>query len=518
LDLPLEWNADPYKDRNWRFHLHAWRMLDPLVFAWLETGDKQYIESVLSIIEDWRGFHVERGLFSAFGWYDMATGIRAMKLAFLLDRALRGEFEIDERHRETLLKLAELHVSKLLEPAFLSIGNHGHFQLHGLVALCTTASYLKSCPGALSYAETRWEDLLSRQFSSEGIHLEHSPGYHLFITNTVRQMLRSGWYEDFEHVQQLMAKAQANKVWMLSPDKTYVAVGDTSATPVSLTFPPGDQTCADMSSYESGCDLLKAFPESGYAIVRSNWALPPVSSSMLFFMASFHSGLHKHADDLSFELFEFGERLLTDTGPSSYNYDAWRDFAVSTRAHNALEINGKSSSTLDGDAYGSALREVGRRGNGFVLEGEVRHVSGVTQNRKLFYAPRHWLLVVDKLVGGSVTTATQWFHFAPQVQVTGPVAGPDALPIFDARLGSGRHISIEQLLPGCAGELTMGSSNPIQGWSTESYGQLVPRFTVGFTCSGDQRAHATLFVLDPQGRQQAVNEVDAILRELGLRP
>lgn len=28
FQLPLDWNVDPFRDRNWRYQLHAWRMLD----------------------------------------------------------------------------------------------------------------------------------------------------------------------------------------------------------------------------------------------------------------------------------------------------------------------------------------------------------------------------------------------------------------------------------------------------------------------------------------------------------
>lgn len=519
LSLPLNWDADPFKDTNWRFQLQAWRMVDPLVLAWLQTGDTHYLDDALVFVEDWHSYHIEQRLPSQYGWYDMATGIRAMKLAFLLDRAMRGEFELDVRGQSVLLELAELHVRKLLEPAFLSTGNHGLFQVHGLVALCSTVPYLKSCGGALAYAETHMQDLLSRQFSSEGVHLEHSPEYHLFVSATVQGMLGSGWYKNFEYIQHLMPEVQANRVWMLDPDRSVVAVGDSVASRYNLSFPAGDDTCVDVSTYQSRCYLLQAFSKSGYAVVRSDWAIPEVSSSMLFFMASFHSAAHKHADDLSFDLFEFGERLLTDTGKSSYNSDKWRDFAVSTRAHNALEIDGRSSSTRLADAYGSALRQVSRQGDAFALEGVIQHAnSGVTQRRRLFYTPRLWLLVVDDLAGASVATVTQWFHFAKQVQVTGPLPGPGAKSVFDARLRSGRLVQLEQLLPGCPSTLSFGSSSPIQGWETESYGHLVPRHTVGFTCTGNERAFATLLLLDPERRDQALADANAILKQLGLRP
>lgn len=72
------------------------------VAAWMQTGDPQFTESALAIIEDWHEFHIERALPSEFGWYDMSTGIRAMKLSFFLDRALRGEFETPDRRRALL--------------------------------------------------------------------------------------------------------------------------------------------------------------------------------------------------------------------------------------------------------------------------------------------------------------------------------------------------------------------------------------------------------------------------------
>ncbi len=31
LQLPLDWSADPFKDNNWLFQVHAWRMIDPLL-------------------------------------------------------------------------------------------------------------------------------------------------------------------------------------------------------------------------------------------------------------------------------------------------------------------------------------------------------------------------------------------------------------------------------------------------------------------------------------------------------
>ena len=516
LTLPLNWNANPYNDSNWRFQLHAWRMVDPLILACLKSGVETFIAEAVSIVQDWHAYHLTDGSPSAYGWYDMSTGIRAMKLAFLLDRALRRQFELTAEGQRMLVELAEAHARKLMEPDFLSLGNHGLFQLHGLIALCRTVPYLASCAPAVQYAETAMAKILDLQFSAKGIHLEHSPSYHFFVVDTVARMLRSGWYEEFEQTMALMRKAQQNKKWMVHPDMRDVTIGDSEEAERRLRLPPGQKACMDVALFRQDCYLLKAFPSSGYAIVRSDWAIPQSESSMLFFMGAFHSARHKHADDLSFELFEFGERVLTDSGKFSYNRGPFRDYVLSTRAHNTLEINGRSSSLRAADAYGSALKVAKRRGGAIRLEAQAVHQeSGVNHRRLLVYAPRQWLVVADR-IDGAITSATQWFHFSPQVQVFGPAQDEPPGTPYRARLRSGREIRIEQHASPCRAKLAFGQDNPIQGWSTTAYGAMTPRAALGFSCVGEHRSFVTVLTLDEQHHPQAMAAAAATLREMDL--
>lgn len=214
LVLPLNWNADPFKDSNWRFQLNAWRFIDPLILAWKQTGEPAYIDESLRLIADWHRFHIEERRPSPYGWGDMATGIRAMKLGWFLDSALRGEIALDAAHRSLLFELAHRRARMLREEDFLADGNHGLFQMHGLLALCRTLPYVESCTGAAAYAEGAMQKLLTLQFTDEGVHREHSPSYHMFVADTLRRMLRSGWYDDFEFVRRSMSRVDANRVWM----------------------------------------------------------------------------------------------------------------------------------------------------------------------------------------------------------------------------------------------------------------------------------------------------------------
>lgn len=507
IDLPIDWSADPFDDRNWQFHVHAWRMLDPLIMAWKKTGDAHFINRALAIVEDWHDYHLNRGKKSLFGWYDMSTGIRAMKIAFLMDRALRGDFDLDENMHLILLELSHSHAVKLQEPKFLSHGNHGLFQLHGLMALCTTLPFLKSCANAIDYSETAMEKLIQSQFSTEGVHLEDSPEYHFFGADTLQKMLRSGWYDSFESIYNLMEKVKHNKIWMVHPDKRDVTVGDSEGKRREIEFPLGNDFCKNPVPYHPDCYHLKTFPETGYAVVRSDWAMPEEDSSMLFFMASFHSTAHKLPDDLSFELFEFGERILTNSGKYSYSKDSFRDFVRSTRAHNTVEINNRSFSLRSRDTYGSALDRVEKINGTFYLEGEVAHDGLRTKHqRRLIYSPRQWLLVLDRFETDNADSFTQWFHFAPQIELSGPIPGiGNEVPGYLAKLSNGVTITVDQVFTQCPSELYKGSQKPIQGWSTAGYGKMVPRYSLGFFCSGREKTLGTLFSFDPDSRQKAMN-------------
>lgn len=119
FELPFDWGADPYEDRTWRFRLHTLRNF---VDKALAAGDFGYARDVFL---DWKRWHdncwwtwplcFERATDQS--WGDMATGIRASRLAYLL----RSTDWQDER----LIELAEEHAETLRDPAFVA-DNHNH--------------------------------------------------------------------------------------------------------------------------------------------------------------------------------------------------------------------------------------------------------------------------------------------------------------------------------------------------------------------------------------------------------
>jgi Heparinase II/III-like protein/Heparinase II/III N-terminus len=479
LRLPLDWGSDPFDDRNWQFHLNAWRMLDPLLRAYEATGERSYVADALGFVEDWFVFNVQEQQANEYGWDDMAAGIRAAKIAWLLDQALRGPIELSARQKVILVQLADLHASKLLEPDFLARGNHAYFQLHGLMAICHVVPRLGACAGAIDYASDRMDRLIRAQFSDEGVHLEDSPDYHFFVAGLLERLGASGWY-DAPEIEAMRDHIDAVKPWLLHPDGHVVTIGDSANRIRKVAPPQGQASCRESAGYRPECFTSRLFA-NGYGVVRSDWAVDPSAASMLFVAASAHTNGHKHADDLTFEWYELGTRILVDTGRYGYHKDDIREFVQSTRAHNTVEIDGADFATRDADRYGSGLESIEQTDFGFVLRGRVRHATlGVEHERTLYYRPQEWLLVEDRLSAEEPHEFTQWFHFHEDIEVEEAEDGQ-----YRARLPDGQLLWLRQGPARCPSDLIKGASTPrMNGWRSVSYEEMVPRYALGFTCAG----------------------------------
>jgi hypothetical protein len=134
---------------------------------------------------------------------------------------------------------------------------------------------------------------------------------------------------------------------------------------------------------------------------------------------------HAHADTLSFELSWNTQRVLTNSGTSSYQVGTQRAWERSTAAHNTVEIDTENSSEV-----WSSFR-VGRRARPFDKDaGEVDGVLCVSAShdgyRRLKGAPVHQrvlettegnLRVRDTVLGRGAHRAAGYFHFPPGIRL-----------------------------------------------------------------------------------------------------
>ncbi|MCK7546200.1 heparinase II/III family protein [Marinobacter bryozoorum] len=410
--LPFDWAANPFSDRNWMFQLHGWRVLDAF-FNRMAPHDVAFIGKVMS---DWWRFYQEDPEAMPWYWYDMSTGLRASKIAYLVHWC-EEQSEMLPLAPEVLQGLVESHLDHLTNPEELNHGNHGLFQLNGLMALVEVmAKAGKTLPreeAAREFAVTHMREILKSQLGDEGVHTEDSPDYHFFALTKIRQILEAPWLQrdDMADIRTLCEKAEIAKEWLVTPTLHCPPVGD-SAEALKL------KRYARLREWpHQALSSSLAARLDGYGVVRSQPEVPLEQSHYLFFQGSFHTSDHKHADCLSFVWQEKGRYRLWDSGKYGYQKGEWRDYFLSTRAHNTLEVDGQNTSRQKRDAYGSAIQHVGACDDGWLLVGKVSHPRlKITHQRVLYYRPGTGVEVLDIIHNDQPQRPRDfrwWWHLGP---------------------------------------------------------------------------------------------------------
>ena len=230
--LPIDWSADPFGDPNWQYQLHAWRVMAYQLYEYRDTEDPAWLREAIEIALDWAHYHVDLGRSEKFSWYDMAAGIRAARLAFMLDRILSERVDCKRYRALKHSCIWRIYMRRNFRiPDSLATGNHAIFQLVGLDMLCEVISWRNSCGqgDAREYARHSFESLLKSQFTEQGVHAESSPTYHQWVLRTLRD---SGALErlDTPSIMRLLEDAANIAPWLAYPDRSWIAVGDSAGT------------------------------------------------------------------------------------------------------------------------------------------------------------------------------------------------------------------------------------------------------------------------------------------------
>jgi hypothetical protein len=540
LDAEIPWSLADAELRSWSYHIHAWDMLDSLLAAYSETGDERFLRPAVRVALDWVGRYPRCSAADAapLAWYDMAVGLRAYRMAYALDAGARAGLFCGPERDALWASLLE-HQRYLADDANVAFhSNHGFFQVAGQLAMGRRfAGDSLAMAQAVEQGRARLGVMLHRQFAADGVHLEHSPDYHRMVLGTLRTMIDCGMVTDGETVARADAIERA-LAWFVSPCGHLVNFGDSDHRSLRCTpdeagrlwrTPAMRYVTTGGRAGELPTARTASFRESGYFVARvAPEAAPPDfgRSSYLALMAGFHSRTHKHADDLSFVWSDRGSDLLVDAGRYGYigrteeGSDLWteghwysdvrRVYCESTRAHNALELDGVDYRRKGVKPYGNALGRSLEAGHGIVaVEAECRHFGSVRHARVLVLLPGRWLLVQDWFNDSAqqAREARQWFHLAPHLRLEQDVAG------FVASVPSaGEPLRVASLLASpAASRLYLGEETPQwQGWWSPKERRMIPNYAFHFGLAGTATgAFATLFAfgerLEPDTAWSGVN-------------
>ena len=326
--------SDETQSRLWLYHLHYFDCLhDP---AWADEEDKSLF------VDRWIR---ENPPAQGVGWepYPLSRRIVNWVKWHLPGRPLSGL----QRHS---LAVQMRFLRRRLE--YHLLGNH---LLANAKALVTGGLFFDGSEAEkwLEKGRRLWQSQIVEQVLADGGHYERSPMYHAAVLEDVLDLLNlCRTYEKEDTFRDSLAElARRMLVWkrcMIHPDGEIALFNDSAigASPAfadlchyagRLGIPVQDQTREPASGRPVYLD------QTGYVRLRAGDMLVILDVGEIG--PEFQPG-HAHADTFSFELSVGRQRVIVDSGTSSYEWSRERFRQRGTAAHNTVCVDDENSSEV----------------------------------------------------------------------------------------------------------------------------------------------------------------------------
>ncbi len=497
LPAPIDWHTDPLGAERYRQNLHKLRFLTPLLSSYAATGNTSDLEEATSVGLDWVANN-PRGKpeTAAEAWSDKVVGDRTPFLAYLLRAGACEGLLAPTQQRALLESLAE-HGRVLASKRTYTPDNHGLFVDLGLLRLTNFFPFFEQSAKWRELARERFETTLRRRLS-QGVWLEHSSAYQFLAIRPLDAILNV--YGPDPELVGLRDEMRAAAAWFVKPNGEITQFGDSNLEPVP------DWTTAPAPG-------ARTFFGAGFAFVRT--AGESGDTGYLAVTDGFHNTTHKHADELSFELYDHGVSIVNDTGLYHKDPGEIRDYVLSNRAHSTLTVDGLDLPISDPSlAYGSGLTAAGEGDGWYAIEGRNRLLKpqGVAHTRLFLYKPGTALVIVDHESSALTHTYTRYLQLHPQIE-----------------LGESDASAIQLNAPGFAGAIydapgetaavrtqARGQKQPLQGFSSPDFRQFVPRWTLAFADTGSTETRALTIALDARALRATEASTDGKTTTVGL--
>lgn len=494
LEPPIPWGKIFKEDPNYTYGLNAMYPTEQFVFAYRETGKERYLKVAESLHRDWIEQNIHQGIVNRYKWYDMSTGLRTIQLAWLVK-----ELIVLERSPETVLFFLDAlskHIQHLSNPNELGQGNHVIFQMAGIYATCNLLPNFQPCELALPYAQSQFTAELENQFKSDGMHVEHSPSYHVYVVSKIYSLLKTDWYSD--SIEQYVEKARQNLAWLYRPEGQLVLLGDSEQMPpnsYSYLSRSLDYLLNDGNQGIIPGTSPALFPETGYGILRTDWREKPFNKhSYLFFNGANHSNVHNHPDFLSIIWTSGGTPILVDSGKYSLDNSDYRNYTKSTRAHNTVQVDRLNMSAAETYPKGSSITSIHHDHNlkvGYVSGTISRNRTSTSHTRHVTMREDKWLLVTDSLHTDKNREFDQWFHFHPSITAKETTASTATYAIG----GTANYLHIYDLLNDAAITQFRGSESPMTGWYSPRLFEIQSTESISLSKEGLRSTYQTLLLI-----------------------
>lgn len=435
---PIDWSIDPFFDAGWCYELHSWAIQIVLCRTHASTGHRKYLDKALELCQSWLTSERESGpdgfYKGEWGAYDMAVGKRATVLAYLTSNMQQLDDYSPMDHR--LLDIdAQLHMDWLATPSNISWhGNHGLFQLAGLIALGRQMPWLDGACQKANWGEGEFTRLVSEHFTDDGVHQEHSTEYQHFILGLINAVLTTGMVPLDSLLGDLFRRGLGWLEWMVHPDGRLAAFGDSVGAGKGLSWSlveVSDVLQWFTSSGKKGrppVEHVRVSPDGGLAVIHNADGVDrPKAASWIMMQAACHEPdpVHKHPDDGAIEWSVRGRRILVEPGKYGYLDHPMRSYVKTAAAHNTIALQDrKFVYGTDTPLPDSQLAATETEGGEFCIAARLTRgvrfkvQESLHQDRLVAGRIDSGLVVLDRIGGIERQQGViQAFHFDPDIEL-----------------------------------------------------------------------------------------------------
>ena len=427
----FDWRTNLPRNNSFLFQLNYLMVVEQLTQAYKEYNDPEYLVYSKKVIESWyKSFPIEGYRSYKWGYNDHGTALRSFILIDFWNEYKKTSLNTDPEFANSLMTLFYEHGWLLSQESFYrEHNNHGMFQDLALLAISETFPELGASKDWKGIATDRLMEQITFGISPEGLHMEHSPSYQLYIYNSLISFVDWAELNGFSLPKEMIqrVKQMPNALtYLTKPDGTIPLFGDSPASIMSTNLVPYPEQYPEMTySFTKGREgtipTTKAINLSNqFAIVRQHWGeVEPFEQSVYFGMtAGFHSTAHKHPDDLSIELYGFGGDYIVETGRYAYFASPERATAMSTAAHNVVQVEGTEFSLDKTNLEKSRIEKVEEREDGIIeIVGSHSLTPEVEHKRSVYYDQEKTFIIVDDLSSSNENKYIQRFHLAPEFKM-----------------------------------------------------------------------------------------------------
>jgi len=407
LGTPPSWDRPGLADALlWKTHLHEFPYALDLALASRATGDANFRAGLFALLRSWSAAQpIGRAGSAVVAWNERAVATRLMH--WCVAGALIG---VEGPDAEWLAREVARHALFLRDNLALDLlANH---LFRDVIALAFADALL---PGICPDAQRLVEREVREQILPDGGHVERCPMYHAVCL------------QDLVELRALLAERAP--AWLVDAVQRAggflesVLLGDGDIALLGDGW-RGEVDVAGLleQARASGPLRVPREPERHSGLVRLERGTLRLVARAGPHGPDYQLG-HAHADLLSFEASNAGERVVVDTGTGAYQDGPMRRRLRSTAAHNTIALDGAElleawssfRTGRRGRAHARARGETPRFTWLWAWHDGYRWLSGSPQVHRLFLVSADDLWVLDALLGRGVHHIASSMHLHPDL-------------------------------------------------------------------------------------------------------